>query len=461
MRRKWHSSRLLLTLPKASGKAPEVFTYPGTLTQRPVYRWLLEKLRLNVWKITRPPQLQENWLTFRNPLQRPEMHAVLLTDKTSPPAFFAAVSAQFQDTVKFAWVDTSSLGFAAWTKEVDIKTELSVPAVLVATSERVYIYGQASDECFTYHCMRTFINHFRPSQNFALNASFTLATVLAVLNVFIYKKRLIKRVISNTLINYAVTIVIWLVLSSDDVAFIGFVNTQVARVTRFLAMTSVGAMIRGDVLFFSRHPFLLLLSLLPSIWVMKMLTRELIGDTVDEEENEKDEDTNASPHAGVSEESLRRQNNNFEADREWRARTYEREINFMTDEDEESISAVSEEDSMIRRGGTRRTVVLQDGDTYQVLTAEGMQVLANIIAQLQSMPVANPHDATQLPEWSYSAEEGAPEGFLESQQCVICLEDFSEGNVMTGLPCQHVFHHSCLVSWLNGGVFNKCPLCRA
>ena len=421
-----------------------------------MYRWLLETLRLSVWKITSPRQLQQNWLTFRNPLQKPEMNVVLLTDKTSPPAFFAAVSAQFQDTVKFAWVDTSSLGFAAWTKELDIKTELSVPVVLVATNERVYIYGQASDECFTYHCMRTFINHFRPSQNFALNASFTLATVLAVLNVFIYKKRLIKRVISNTLINYAVTIVIWLVLSSDDVAFIRFVNTQVARVTRFLAMTSVGAMIRGDVLFFSRHPFLLLLSLLPSIWVMKVQTRELIEDTVDEE----DEDTNAaSPRAGISAESLRRINSNYEADREWRARTYESEST--TDEDEASISAVSEEESMIRLGRTRRTIVLQDGDTYQMLTPEGMQLLANIVAQMQSMPAANPHDATQLPEWSYSAEEGAPEGFLDCQQCVICLEDFSEGNVMTGLPCQHVFHHSCLVTWLNGGVFNKCPVCRA
>ena len=373
---------------------------------------------------------------------------MLLTDKTSPPAFFAAVSSQFQDTVKFAWVDTSSLGFAAWTKELDIKTELSVPVVLVATNERVYIYGQASDECFTYHCMRTFINHFRPSQNFAVNESFTLATVLAVLNVFIYKKRLIKRVIWNTLINYAVTIVIWLVLSSYDVAFIRFVNTQVARVTRFLAMTSVGAMIRSDVLFFSRHPFLLFLSLLPSICVMKVLTRELIGDTVDEE----DEDTNAaSPHAGISAESLRRINSNYEAGREWRARTYEREPT--ADEDEGNILAVSEENSIIWLGGTRRTIVLQDGDTHQVLTA-------NIIAQVQSMPVANPHDATQLPEWSYNAEEGAPEGFRDCQQCMICLEDFSEGNVMTGLPCQHVFHHSCLVNWLKRSVFNKCPLCR-
>lgn len=43
--------------------------------------------------------------------------------------------------------------------------------------------------------------------------------------------------------------------------------------------------------------------------------------------------------------------------------------------------------------------------------------------------------------------------------CPICNEDFSLTTTVTKLPCTHVFHHSCVVPWLE--LKQNCPICRA
>mmetsp|Transcript_99595 Transcript_99595/g.253141 ORF Transcript_99595/g.253141 Transcript_99595/m.253141 type:complete len:237 (+) Transcript_99595:89-799(+) len=42
-------------------------------------------------------------------------------------------------------------------------------------------------------------------------------------------------------------------------------------------------------------------------------------------------------------------------------------------------------------------------------------------------------------------------------QCVICVDDLSEGDVVRTLPCGHVYHKECVDSWLRRSVL--CCLC--
>ncbi|KAJ0971470.1 hypothetical protein J5N97_019429 [Dioscorea zingiberensis] len=42
--------------------------------------------------------------------------------------------------------------------------------------------------------------------------------------------------------------------------------------------------------------------------------------------------------------------------------------------------------------------------------------------------------------------------------CVICLESFVPNEQVLVTPCNHVFHHDCLVPWLKSQ--GKCPVCR-
>lgn len=61
-------------------------------------------------------------------------------------------------------------------------------------------------------------------------------------------------------------------------------------------------------------------------------------------------------------------------------------------------------------------------------------------------------------------EELVPENFtfdepLASGSCYICLEDFVLGVALSKLPCKHVFHKACVMSWIKEK--NQCPLrCR-
>ncbi|XP_059654804.1 E3 ubiquitin ligase BIG BROTHER-related-like [Cornus florida] len=42
--------------------------------------------------------------------------------------------------------------------------------------------------------------------------------------------------------------------------------------------------------------------------------------------------------------------------------------------------------------------------------------------------------------------------------CTICLENFSDGDLSTRMPCSHIYHEHCIVQWLNTN--HSCPVCR-
>ncbi|KAE8671893.1 Calcineurin-like metallo-phosphoesterase superfamily protein isoform 1 [Hibiscus syriacus] len=45
-----------------------------------------------------------------------------------------------------------------------------------------------------------------------------------------------------------------------------------------------------------------------------------------------------------------------------------------------------------------------------------------------------------------------------NMQCAICLEEISDGFEANQMPCSHVYHQLCILSWLEKS--NLCPLCR-
>lgn len=44
------------------------------------------------------------------------------------------------------------------------------------------------------------------------------------------------------------------------------------------------------------------------------------------------------------------------------------------------------------------------------------------------------------------------------QECIICFEDHSIGDIACKLPCGHLFHPECLKDWLEKQA--SCPICR-
>ena len=42
--------------------------------------------------------------------------------------------------------------------------------------------------------------------------------------------------------------------------------------------------------------------------------------------------------------------------------------------------------------------------------------------------------------------------------CTICLEDFTVGDHLRKMNCDHIFHKDCIDDWLIRN--NSCPICR-
>ncbi|KAI3992516.1 hypothetical protein MKX01_022607 [Papaver californicum] len=65
----------------------------------------------------------------------------------------------------------------------------------------------------------------------------------------------------------------------------------------------------------------------------------------------------------------------------------------------------------------------------------------------------------ELKREEYCRVTGSSSGSsTSSTTCVVCMEDFEVGTVITYMPCSHFFHEDCLVPWLQES--NCCPLCR-
>ena len=64
-----------------------------------------------------------------------------------------------------------------------------------------------------------------------------------------------------------------------------------------------------------------------------------------------------------------------------------------------------------------------------------------------------------LPQITFSSEKGGEDE--DNRSCVICLEDYDDGDALTILPCFHRFHTACVTSWiLADKVHQGCPMCK-
>lgn len=62
--------------------------------------------------------------------------------------------------------------------------------------------------------------------------------------------------------------------------------------------------------------------------------------------------------------------------------------------------------------------------------------------------------ALQLSEFAFSSKEAS----IKEKLCVICQDDFQDGDQLVSLHCEHSFHSGCISRWLSCKL--ACPLCN-
>lgn len=52
------------------------------------------------------------------------------------------------------------------------------------------------------------------------------------------------------------------------------------------------------------------------------------------------------------------------------------------------------------------------------------------------------------------------ESNMQLDDCVICMDNYINNDIVIDLPCHHKFHEKCIENWLKNNSY-KCPICRA
>jgi len=109
-----------------------------------------------------------------------------------------------------------------------------------------------------------------------------------------------------------------------------------------------------------------------------------------------------------------------------------------------------EEFPMLRREG------FFDGSFFDILFSQGQtRVPTGGLApeELANLPTTIYHEPTT------NKKNQRKEGNEDSRKsCVICLNDFQDGEEIRSLACNHLFHKPCIDSWLTQK--GCCPICR-
>ncbi|KAJ3302257.1 hypothetical protein HDV03_005196 [Kappamyces sp. JEL0829] len=91
--------------------------------------------------------------------------------------------------------------------------------------------------------------------------------------------------------------------------------------------------------------------------------------------------------------------------------------------------------------------------------AMGQRGLDDIITRLMELhdrenlpPAASQDTLNRLPRLAFKNSEH------EHKECPVCQDDYAEGVETIVLPCHHMFHPDCILSWLK--VNGTCPVCR-
>lgn len=65
----------------------------------------------------------------------------------------------------------------------------------------------------------------------------------------------------------------------------------------------------------------------------------------------------------------------------------------------------------------------------------------------------------EFADWRSEWESKFPDLFIGHAICTICFDPIGDREMIRGLPCLHVFHKSCMDSWLEE-LHVTCPLCK-
>ena len=98
-------------------------------------------------------------------------------------------------------------------------------------------------------------------------------------------------------------------------------------------------------------------------------------------------------------------------------------------------------------GGMRRIIIPMGLGGMGNMGGMGQNNLNELIERMLHYRRDNPTDAAIVSELPETKIDDINKLDNDKKNCVICMEDFKNGDVSTNLPCLHMFHTNCIQSW--------------
>ncbi|XP_068023796.1 E3 ubiquitin-protein ligase RNF103 isoform X1 [Melanerpes formicivorus] len=488
-RRGWLKSTLIMSVPQTSTSKGKVTLkeYSGRRVEvEHIFKWITAHAASRIKTIHSSEHLREEW----NRSDRYRVKIYLFASLDQPPAFFSALSVKFTGRVEFIFVNVENWDNRSYMAEIGV---YKTPSYILRTPEGIYRYGNNTGEFISLRAMDSFLRSLQPEVNDLFVLSLVLVNLMAWMDLFITQGATIKRfvVLISTLGTYnSLLIISWLpVLGFLQLPYLDSFYEYSLKLFRYSNTTTLASWVRADWMFYSSHPALFLstylghgllidyfekkrrrhnnadevnvnnLEWLSSLW--DWYTSYLFHPIASFQHFPFDSDWDEDPdlflerlafpdlwlHPLIPTDYIK----NLPM---WRFRC----LGSHSDEEMLETFPDSESDS--------------DSDSKEVCSSEregseddepGRRQGHGAGSRCRQREPCGRGAGSHRPCGAAGGSEpdwaAWPSQMLHCTECVVCLENFSGGCVLMGLPCGHVFHQNCIVLWLAGGR-HCCPVCR-
>lgn len=433
VRRGWHRSTLIMSVPQTSASKGKVVLkeYHGQRTSPDqVSRWVTAQVAGQVHTLERSEPLLQEWHS------QDTVKMFLFAQLLQPPAFFSALSVRFTGRIKFIFVNICHWNNHSSLEQIGVTRS---PAYILKMPEGMYWYGHSPGEFLSVGAMGTFLRSVQPEVNDLFVLSLLLINLLAWTDLFLTQGATVKRfvVLIRTLGTYnSVLLLSWLpVLALLQLPYLDFFYSYSLKLLRLADTSRLGSVVRADWTFYSSHP---------ALFLSMYLATGLLLDYCEKRRR---------CQQGVLEDST---------NLEWLASLWDWYSSYLL-HPRASLSDQSEWDDHTNFLFERlafpdlwlRPLVNFDYvkflPTWRFKSGPAEEAFGSSGDRSSD---SESDDSVLLSDWS-----SWPQDMLRCSECVVCLEQFVNEEVLMGLPCGHAFHHSCIVVWLAEGQ-HCCPVCR-
>ncbi|XP_047209685.1 E3 ubiquitin-protein ligase RNF103 isoform X3 [Girardinichthys multiradiatus] len=483
IKRRWQHSTIIMSAPQTSASKGKVMLkeYSGQYIETGhIFRWMTSHLARRIKTVRHSAQLIEEWRS--DPAHPIKMF--LFTHLSQPPAFFSALSVKFTGRIEFIFVDVRH-----WDNQstlLDIGVTQS-PASILKMPEGIYHYGNSTGEYLSLAAMDTFLRSVQPEVNDLFVLSLILINLLAWMDLFITQGATVKRfvVLIRTLGIYnSVLLVSWLpVLALVQLPYLDTLYGYSLKLTRFADTTTFASLVRADWTFYSSHPALFLSTYLGHGLLIDYFEKKRRRGT----RNQADSTTNLEWLVNLWDwytsfllhpiTSVQQFPSDYSEWEDYPSFLLERlafpdlwlhplvNVDYLKSlptwklrvvQQSQTVSCVHQDDEQDRLSSDinrqKLTGSSTAGPNRPPHSSLSFQTVDRVLEDGGIVPVGvSVIQECDWPEW--------PNDMLPCLECVVCLENFVNEELLMGLPCGHAFHQQCIVVWLAGGK-HWCPICR-